>query len=81
LEYNFKKLKVKSNGDDDILAIRNINPQELVRYRDLKNQGHQHDMIGTDNAKFGRKVVLLYLTQHKGHALPGNTNANNSFAE
>jgi hypothetical protein len=35
-------LKVKSNGDDDILAIRNINPQELVRYRDLKNQGRQH---------------------------------------
>ena len=35
-------LKVKSNGDDDILAIRNISPQELVRYRDLKNQGRQH---------------------------------------
>jgi len=38
------------------------------------------DMIGTYNAKFVRKVVLLYLTIHKGHALPGNTNANNCLA-
>jgi hypothetical protein len=36
-------------------------------------------MIGTYNAKFDRKVVLLCLTKQKGHALPENTDVKNSL--
>lgn len=74
-------MKVKSNGDDDILATRNINPQELIHYRDLKNQGHQHQHDRNLQCQIRQESCSIVLTKHKGHALPGTTNANNCFAE